>query len=117
LSDQGLLEVKAQVQFYLENTKKIKHTLSSLGFETYGGVHAPYVWVRMQNMTSWQAFDYLLQTTHIVSTPGSGFGKSGEGFLRLSGFGSRKSVDEACQRMQRNLVGIHLMSQDLGIWA
>lgn len=103
LSPQGLSEVQAQVEFYLENTKMLASCLSNLGFKTYGATHSPYVWVKMQDMTSWQAFDLLLNTAQIVTTPGSGFGKSGEGFLRLSGFGSRASVIEACKRMHATI--------------
>ena len=99
LSPEGLQEVSAQVQFYKENTKSLKATLEKLGFETYGGIHSPYVWTRSQGLSSWDAFDLLLNKTHIVTTPGSGFGPAGEGFLRVSGFASRGTIDEAISRL------------------
>ncbi|MCE5294390.1 MAG: LL-diaminopimelate aminotransferase [Chlamydiales bacterium] len=100
LSDQGMKEVRNQVDFYLENTQMIKNTLKAIGFETYGGEHSPYVWTRCQGLTSWQTFDMLLENAHIVTTPGSGFGPAGEGFIRVSGFATRKTIDEAILRLQ-----------------
>ncbi len=104
LSDEGMKEVKAQVQFYLDNTKMLAQTLHELGFETYGGKHSPYVWTRMKGFTSWEAFDYLLEQAHIVTTPGSGFGPAGEGFLRVSGFAARKTIEEAIYRLKNQLI-------------
>lgn len=103
LSDEGMKEVEQQVQFYLENTKMIARTLRELGFETYGGEHSPYVWTRIKGLSSWQAFDLLLQEAHIVTTPGSGFGPAGEGFLRVSGFASRATIEEAIHRLKHQL--------------
>lgn len=103
LSDDGMKEVHTQVQFYLENTKMIARTLYDLGFETYGGEHSPYVWTRLKGLSSWQAFDLLLEQTHIVTTPGAGFGPAGEGFLRVSGFAKRSSIEEAIHRLKHQL--------------
>lgn len=100
LSPEGLKEVKEQVQFYLENTQMLAKTLSFLGFETFGGMHSPYVWTRLPDFTSWQAFDLLLEQANIVTTPGSGFGPAGEGFLRVSGFAARKTIEEAVTRLK-----------------
>ncbi len=104
LSPEGMKEVEAQTSFYLENTRMIAATLKELGFETYGGQHSPYVWARINGLSSWEAFDLLLEQAHIVTTPGSGFGPAGEGFIRVSGFGSRKTIEEAVQRMKHQLV-------------
>ena len=101
LSDQGLKEVKAQVNFYLENTKILAKALEKTGLEVYGGLHSPYLWARFQELTSWQAFDKVLENLHIVTTPGIGFGQAGEGFLRISGFGARSSITEAENRITR----------------
>lgn len=103
LSEQGMKEVHTQVQFYLENTQILARTLHDLGFETYGGEHSPYVWTRINELTSWQAFDLLLEQTHIVTTPGSGFGPAGEGFLRVSGFATRATIEEAIDRLKHQL--------------
>lgn len=99
LSPQGLQEVANQVNFYKENVQILTKTLQELGFETYGGIHSPYVWTRIEGLSSWEAFDLLLEKTHIVTTPGSGFGPAGEGFLRVSGFATRASILEATRRL------------------
>lgn len=104
LSPEGMKEVQAQVDFYLENTKMIAETLKSLGFETFGGQHSPYVWTRIKGLNSWQAFDMLLEQAHIVTTPGSGFGPAGEGFLRVSGFATRQTIIEAIYRLKHQLL-------------
>ncbi len=103
LSEKGLKEVHAQVQFYLENTKLLAKTVKNLGFETYGGEHSPYLWTRIKGLSSWEAFDELLHKTHIVTTPGAGFGPAGEGFLRISGFSTREKIHEAIARMEEKL--------------
>ncbi len=102
LSEMGLKEVHAQVAFYLENVKLLAKCVKELGFETYGGEHSPYLWTRIKGLSSWQAFDELLDKTHIVTTPGSGFGPAGEGFLRISGFAKREKIHEAIERMHRS---------------
>lgn len=98
LSDEGLKEVLQQTKFYLENVNILKKSLSKEGREVYGGFHSPYLWVRFKELSSWQAFDKILENVHIVTTPGIGFGQSGDGFLRISGFGSRDSIIEAADR-------------------
>lgn len=104
LEPEGQKEVKEQVAFYLENTQLLRTTLQELGVQTYGGTHSPYLWTQIEGLTSWQAFDTLLDSAHIVTTPGTGFGPSGEGFLRISGFASRSTILEACSRMKSQLV-------------
>ena len=88
------------VAFYLENAKLIREGLAKAGLKTYGGVNAPYVWVKTpQSATSWQFFDTLLKDANVVCTPGSGFGAAGEGYVRLSAFNGRANVEEALRRI------------------
>lgn len=103
LDNHGLKEMKQTVSYYMENAKIIKPTLENLGYEVYGGDNAPYIWARMRNMKSWEAFDYLLQKVSIVTTPGVGFGQQGEGFLRFSSFGHRQDIKEAVKRLEAQL--------------
>jgi len=104
LEPEGQKEVKQQVAFYLENTRALRSTLQDLGIQTYGGTHSPYLWTQIEGLTSWQAFDLLLESAHIVTTPGTGFGPSGEGFVRISGFATRSTIQEACRRLSTQLV-------------
>ena len=99
LSPVGLKEMKAIVNFYLENAKLLRAAFEDLDFEVYGGIHSPYLWVRQKGKTSWQLFDELLHNAHIQTTPGVGFGTSGEGFLRISSFGRRATIQEAIGRL------------------
>lgn len=99
-SEEGQEQVKALVDFYLENAKIICDQLTAAGLTVYGGVNAPYVWVKTPNgLSSWDFFDKLLNTANVVGTPGSGFGAAGEGYFRISGFNSRENVEEAMQRI------------------
>ena len=99
-SEEGIAQVKALVSFYLENAKIICEQLKIAGFEVYGGVNAPYIWLKTpHNLSSWDFFDKLLQTTNVVGTPGSGFGAAGEGYFRISAFNSRENVQEAMKRI------------------
>jgi len=104
-SAEGKPQVKALIDFYLTNARLIREGLQSAGIQVYGGVNAPYVWVKTPgNETSWDFFDRLLKSAHLVGTPGSGFGASGEGYFRLSAFNSRENVEEAVRRF-RKVVG------------
>jgi LL-diaminopimelate aminotransferase len=99
-SDEGQSQVKALVNFYLENAKIIRQQLTAAGLQVYGGVNAPYVWVKTPNsLSSWDFFDKLLHTCNVVGTPGSGFGAAGEGYFRISAFNSRENVEEAMKRI------------------
>ncbi|HYO10512.1 MAG TPA: LL-diaminopimelate aminotransferase [Tepidisphaeraceae bacterium] len=101
-SDAGRQQVRGLVSFYLENASKIRQSLSAAGLKTYGGVNAPYVWVKTpRNLSSWDTFDLLLNRANVVVTPGSGFGVSGEGYFRVSAFNSRANVEEAIGRITR----------------
>ncbi|MFS8793768.1 LL-diaminopimelate aminotransferase [Synechococcus sp. R55.8] len=99
-SEAGQAQVRGLVQFYLENARIIRQQLAEVGIQVYGGVNAPYVWVKTPDgLSSWEFFDKLLHTCHVVGTPGSGFGSAGEGYLRLSAFNSRANVEEAMRRI------------------
>jgi LL-diaminopimelate aminotransferase len=96
----GKEQVVKLVAFYLENAKLIREGLTKQGLTVYGGVNAPYVWVKTPaNASSWQFFDTLLRDANVVCTPGSGFGSAGEGYVRLSAFNSRANVEEALRRI------------------
>lgn len=100
-SPEGKQQIAGLVKFYLENARILREGLISVGIEVHGGVNAPYIWLRAPGgMTSWQFFDHLLHNAHLVGTPGSGFGASGEGYFRLSAFNSREKVNEAVVRIK-----------------
>ncbi|MBT8495369.1 MAG: LL-diaminopimelate aminotransferase [Deltaproteobacteria bacterium] len=102
-SADGLEQTGAQVAFYLENARLLREGLGKAGFTVYGGVNAPYIWLKTKDgVGSWDFFDDLLATTNIVGTPGAGFGPAGEGFFRLSAFNSRANVETAIERIQRS---------------
>jgi LL-diaminopimelate aminotransferase len=104
LTGEGMNENKELIDFYMENANIIKTGLENIGLKTYGGVNAPYVWLKTpNNMTSWDFFDKLLNEAHVVGTPGSGFGPSGEGYFRLSAFGHRDDVNKAIESIKQNL--------------
>jgi len=99
-SEAGKAQIKALISFYLENAKIIREKLTAAGLQVYGGINAPYVWVKTPNgLSSWDFFDKLLQTCNVVGTPGSGFGAAGEGYFRISAFNSRDNVEEAMKRI------------------
>ncbi|MEC4894869.1 MAG: LL-diaminopimelate aminotransferase [Oscillatoria sp. PMC 1051.18] len=99
-SEAGKAQIKALIDFYLENATIIREQLSQAGIDVYGGVHAPYIWLKTPaGLSSWDFFDKLLQTCHVVGTPGSGFGAAGEGYFRISAFNSRENVEEAMKRI------------------
>ncbi len=101
-SREGKRQVRETIDFYLTNAKLVRETLAKLGIQVYGGVNAPYVWLKTPGkLSSWDFFDKLLQEAHLVGTPGSGFGACGEGYFRLSAFNSRANVEEAVQRFAK----------------
>ena len=103
LDSGGLKEMQQTVSYYMENAKIIKNCLEELDYEVYGGDNAPYIWVSMKGKKSWDSFDYILEKANIVTTPGVGFGKAGEGFLRFSAFGHREDINEAVKRLNECL--------------
>jgi LL-diaminopimelate aminotransferase len=101
-SAEGKKQVKALIEFYTENARIIREGLLKGGYTIYGGVNAPYVWAKApEGMNSWEYFDYLLKEKNIVTTPGAGFGASGEGYVRFSAFGSREATIEAMSRLKK----------------
>lgn len=103
-SEAGQAQVRQLIDFYMENAKIICDRLSTAGLQVYGGVNAPYVWVKTPDgLSSWDFFDRLLSSAHVVGTPGAGFGSAGEGYFRISAFNSRQNVDEALDRITQNL--------------
>ena len=103
-SDEGWQQTKEIIDYYMENARIIREGLAAAELTVYGGVNAPYIWLRTPGgMTSWDFFDKLLNEAHVVGTPGSGFGPSGEGYFRLSAFGNRDNVIEAVERIKKNL--------------
>ncbi len=103
-SSEGQAQIQELVQFYLENAQIIRQKLIAAGISVYGGVNAPYVWVKTPDeLSSWDFFDQLLHGCHVVCTPGSGFGAAGEGYIRISAFNSRKNVEEAMERITYKL--------------
>jgi LL-diaminopimelate aminotransferase len=103
-SEAGQTQIKALVSFYLENARIIREKLAAAGLAVYGGVNAPYVWVKTPHgLSSWDFFDQLLHQCNVVGTPGSGFGAAGEGYFRISAFNSRENVEEAMKRITDKL--------------
>ena len=101
-SPAGLAQTEAQIAFYMENARLLRESLTAAGLTVFGGVHAPYLWIRTQNAaTSWEFFDRLLNEAQVVGTPGAGFGPGGEGYFRLSAFNSRANIEEAIGRIRR----------------
>ena len=101
-SVEGRKQIEENIKYYMENAKIIKEGLEKMGFKTYGGTNSPYVWLKVpDNMTSWEFFDKLLEEVNIVGTPGSGFGPHGEGYFRLTAFGTRENTIEALERMAK----------------
>jgi LL-diaminopimelate aminotransferase len=103
-SPAGREQTKATVEYYMTNAAIIREGLKSAGLEVYGGVNAPYIWLKTpNNMDSWAFFDKLLTEVNIVGTPGSGFGPSGAGYFRLTAFGNRENTEEAIERIKTKL--------------
>ncbi|MCR5700731.1 MAG: LL-diaminopimelate aminotransferase [Lachnospiraceae bacterium] len=101
-SEEGKRQTREQIAYYMNNAKIIKEGLASAGYSVSGGVNAPYIWLATPNgMTSWEFFDHLLENANVVGTPGSGFGPSGEGYFRLTAFGTYENTVEALERIKR----------------
>ena len=100
-SKEGQAQIKETIAYYMENARIIKDALEGMGLTTYGGINAPYIWLKTpKNVGSWEFFDKLLNEMQIVSTPGVGFGQSGEGFVRLTAFDKREDTLEAVARIK-----------------
>ena len=103
-SEEGEKQIKENLAYYKENAQLIANCMDECGISYTGGKNSPYIWLQCPDgMTSWEFFDYLLNEIQVVGTPGSGFGKNGEGFFRLTSFGSRETTIEACARLKKLL--------------
>jgi LL-diaminopimelate aminotransferase len=103
---EGKKQVRALIDLYMENARVIREGLARAGLTVYGGENAPYLWLRTPGtLSSWDFFDRLLNEVHVVGLPGSGFGPSGEGYFRLTAFGSRADAVEAVERIRSRLSG------------
>ncbi len=101
-SEEGKKQTREQIAYYMNNARVIKEGLESAGYTVSGGVNAPYIWLKTPDkMTSWEYFDYLLKEANVVGTPGSGFGPSGEGYFRLTAFGTYENTVEAIERIKK----------------
>ena len=100
----GKEQVRAIINYYMANARVMRMALTDMGFKVYGGEDAPYLWVHTPNqMTSWQFFDWMLRSAHVVCTPGAGFGPSGEGYVRLTAFGTHENTEKALDRIAKRL--------------
>lgn len=101
-SEEGKAQIKEQIAYYMENAEVIREGLKEAGFTVYGGVNSPYVWLKVpEGMSSWEFFDMLLNEVQVVGTPGAGFGASGEGFFRLTAFGTHENTRKALERIKK----------------
>lgn len=101
-TDEGMKEIAENLNYYKENAKIISETMKECDIWFVGGKHSPYIWLKCpNNMSSWEFFDYLLENAQIVGTPGAGFGRNGEGYFRLTSFGSRENTIEAMTRVKK----------------
>ena len=104
-TEEGRRQTKSTIEYYLSNAAYLKRALSELGLKAFGGTDAPYLWVKTpEGMPSWDFFDILLRQSHLICTPGAGFGPSGEGFVRFTAFGRRESYVEASRRLQKLII-------------
>lgn len=102
LKPEGLAEVQKLIHFYMENAHLLRTALQEQGITTYGGIQAPYVWAHFPDAPSWETFQYFLEKLHLITTPGSGFGPAGEGFIRLTAFNSRENILQSCKIIANN---------------
>ena len=103
-TDEGQKQVAANIAYYMENARIIREGLSALGLSVFGGVNAPYIWLKTpKGMPSWTFFDKLLREANVVGTPGAGFGPCGEGYFRLTAFGGREDTEKAVARIREKL--------------
>ena len=101
---EGKQQVRSTIKYYMNNAKLMREALTEMGFNVYGGEDAPYLWVGTPgSMSSWDFFDWMLRSAHVVCTPGSGFGPSGEGFVRLTAFGTHENTEKALHRIANRL--------------
>lgn len=100
-SNEGQKQIKENINYYMNNAKIIREGLIEAGYTVYGGINAPYIWLKVpEGLTSWEFFDKLLKEANVVGTPGVGFGPSGEGYFRLTAFGTKENTEEAIRRIK-----------------
>jgi LL-diaminopimelate aminotransferase len=103
-SEEGKKQVKEMINYYMENARIIREGLEKAGYKVFGGVNAPYIWLKTpDNMGSWDFFDKLMKDANVVGTPGAGFGASGEGYFRLTAFGTRENTERALERIRTRM--------------
>lgn len=101
---EGKSQIRRTIDYYMQNARQMRDALEAAGLEVYSGTDAPYLWIRTpKGMTSWQFFDEMLHKSHVVCTPGSGFGPAGEGYIRLTAFGQHEATKEALERIKRQM--------------
>ena len=101
---EGKQQIRATIDYYMQNARLMREALTNMGFTVYGGTDAPYIWVKTpKGMTSWEFFDWVLHSAHVVCTPGAGFGPSGEGYVRLTAFGTHENTEKALRRIANRL--------------
>jgi LL-diaminopimelate aminotransferase len=101
---EGKQQVRSTINYYMENAQAMRESLTEMGFKVYGGIDAPYLWCSTpKGMSSWEFFDWMLRSAHVVCTPGAGFGPCGEGFVRLTAFGTHEATKEALKRIEKVL--------------
>ena len=101
-SEEGQKQIRENIDYYMNNAKIIREGLKDAGYEVYGGINAPYIWMKVPTgYTSWEYFDKLLEEVNVVGTPGVGFGPSGEGYFRLTAFGTKENTIEAIERIKK----------------
>ncbi|MDO0822467.1 LL-diaminopimelate aminotransferase [Desulfosporosinus nitroreducens] len=103
-SPEGKNQVKETIDYYMENARIIREGLTKAGYEVFGGINAPYIWMKTPNkMGSWEFFDKLMKEANVVGTPGAGFGANGEGYFRLTAFGTRENTEKAIERIKTKM--------------
>ena len=101
---EGKQQIKETIDYYMENARIIREGLKEAGYEVFGGINAPYIWMKTpRQMGSWEFFDKLMKEAHVVGTPGAGFGANGEGYFRLTAFGTRENTEKAIQRIKTKM--------------
>jgi LL-diaminopimelate aminotransferase len=108
LDPEGLKEMGETIGYYMENARIIREALDRMSVESYGGTNSPYIWSRFPARKSWDVFEEILAKAHVVTTPGSGFGPAGEGYIRFSAFGHREAIGEAARRLREGMGGLRL---------
>ena len=110
---EGKQQIRTTISYYMQNAKLMRETLTQMGFTVYGGTDAPYIWVKTpKGMTSWEFFDWMLHSAHVVCTPGAGFGTSGEGYVRLTAFGTHENTEKALRRIEKTLPSSSLVGRE-----